>query len=549
MRVRSEWRGQLGSIASSFAALSLVVASAGCAGGDSASSSGSFEPTTQGPSSGETEGDEDDDDAPHAGDEAAQIDQYVRSLSKLPVEPEDVIEEGVTAEQETGDYVCSTVSYLATQQFDELVAFAANSHTLFPGAWVAGDAVLDGNIAPLVFNRAPMTFSVALENAVTSKISATLEKPSLSSYREALKDILQTEFTGQVPANVASEIKEVHTAQQLSLQLGLDVSYLGQGLESSLQFDREEIRSRYLVQFTQTYYTVDIDPPGSPSDMLDPGVALAEVQSRIPQMAPAYVSSVSYGRTVYFAVTSEYSSSEMRKALEFAFSGWGSSVDGSVSLTEAEIMSRSNITAHILGGNGQAAVTAAINGLDELKTYLEQGGNYSPESPGAPIAYKLAYLADNTPARYSFTTDYETEECDRINQGIRVSLDHIEAVDVDDGGNNVEIFGTIDVVTDKTVANLMDRPESNAVSIFMGTTWPMEGEIDSKLVDVTPQPGHTIEIHVALQEDDSGWFSSDDALETRVFELRYSDGWRREVVLPLASGDNKLALHLDLEPI
>ena len=55
-----------------------------------------------------------------------------------------------------------------------------------------------------------------------------------------------------------------------------------------------------------------------------------------------------------------------------------------------------------------------INSYDALIDFIKQGGNYSKESPGAPIAYKLSYLKDNSPARMSFTTNYDVKDCARV---------------------------------------------------------------------------------------------------------------------------------------
>src|SRR5205823_4971091 len=183
----------------------------------------------------------------------------------------------------------------------------------------------------------------------------------------------------------------------------------------SLIWSQQDTRSRYLVRYTQTYYTVDVDAPGSPSDFLDPSVQLDEVQAQInDQNPPLYVSSVTYGRMVVFTFESSYSAEELGAALQFAYSG-GVDVSGDVSVTYKDIISSSKITAFILGGSG-AVAAQSITSYDDLMSFIKQGGNYSKDSPGAPIAYKLAYLRDNTPGRLSFTTDYDVKDCERVSQ-------------------------------------------------------------------------------------------------------------------------------------
>ena len=54
--------------------------------------------------------------------------------------------------------------------------------------------------------------------------------------------------------------------------------------------------------------------------------------------------------------------------------------------------------------------------------FIRSGGDYSKQSPGAPIAYKLSYLGTNKPARLSFTTDYQLKDCERVSQKIKATL-------------------------------------------------------------------------------------------------------------------------------
>src|SRR5213076_2024967 len=119
----------------------------------------------------------------------------------------------------------------------------------------------------------------------------------------------------------------------------------------------------------------------------------------------------------------QYSAEEMSAALDFAYSG-GVDVKGDVSVTYKDILSQSKITAFILGGDAGTAVTT-IDSYDKLIALIKSGGNYSRESPGAPIAYKLNYLKDNSPARMSFTTDYDVKDCVRVSQKVRVTLNAI----------------------------------------------------------------------------------------------------------------------------
>src|SRR5688572_24340775 len=96
-------------------------------------------------------------------DEAPQIDAYVRSLPYLPVAPPQVTPGQATAAQRDGDYSCTVENLKETRQYDRIVAYAANSDSLYPGALVSADSVVSGLFTQIVLPRAPATISVSLD--------------------------------------------------------------------------------------------------------------------------------------------------------------------------------------------------------------------------------------------------------------------------------------------------------------------------------------------------------------------------------------------------
>jgi thiol-activated cytolysin len=476
----------------------------------------------------------------------AAIDAYVIGLGTPDAPPDTFVAGAPTRPDPDGPYVCTDREVDETRQYDRIVAFAAHSHALYPGALVAGEAIDTGTFTPIVLDRAPLRFSASLEGVLDGAISGELAEPSLASFRDAMHEILAARVVGHTPANVYAEIDEVHSFEHLALALGVEADWLWGGVEASLAFDSTEVRSRYVIAFTQTYYTVDVDPPGAPSDVLDEGVDLDEVEAAFDGEPPVYVASVSYGRTVLFTVTSELSAAEVGAALDFAYYGaaW---VDGSVSLTHEEVLAHTHITAHILGGDGVDAVQA-IYGADELRAFIEQGGTYTPESPGAPIAYKLAFLADNSPARWSLTSEYALRACTRRTQNVRVGLSALSVIDDGgDAGDELELYGTIAVVDERGQTHTLWQTDGDHhVTVHAGESWPQDGEIAAATVPVTSEPGASFDLVVDLREDDG--FGDDDfghVVTARPFE----DGWRADVSVPLAKGDQHASVRFTLVPV
>lgn len=482
--------------------------------------------------------------------ETGAIDQYIKSLPYLPL-ANPVVEQGArSAPARDGDYSCTTQNLRETRQYDRIVAYAANSDSLWPGAIVAGESLYGGLFSQVVLPRRPMTISVSLENLAGTK-KATVAEPSLSNYREAVSEILSKTITGATAANIYSEIEEVHTEQQLGLALGVNVGWaLGTAsLKSSFDFSKRDTRSRFVVRFTQGYYTVDLDAPESPSSLLAPNASLAAVQDKLSETnPPLYVSSVTFGRMVVFTFESEYSADEMAAALEFAYSG-GVDVSGDISVTYKDIISRSKITAYILGGSGGDA-THTIDSYEALKEFIKNGGDYSAASPGAPIAYKLNYLRDNSPARMSFTTDYEVKECSRVAQKIKVTLKSIMVESAGgDSGDDLELYGTITAQgAAPTASSLFGKSSSQAVTIRQGETFPNGSFVSEAIIDVSPTAGSTIRFSTNIWDAD-GFLNGDDLIGNDVLLNPFEGGWRRERTMILTGSEARVKLLFALQPI
>ncbi len=479
---------------------------------------------------------------------ANEIDDYIESLPYLPVEDE-AIAEGVRSPEGTdGDYQCTTQNLQETRQYDRIVAYAANSDSLYPGAIVSADSVLSGLFTQVVLPRKPATISVSLENLAGGK-TAVLEDVSLSSYREALTSILDSEITGSTAANLYSEIEQVHSETQLNMALGVQASW-GLGLASvktAFNFEEQEIKSRYVVRYTQAYYTVDLDAPESPSSLFADEVTLHDVETKLDATRPpVYVSSVTYGRMVVFTFESEYSSQEMGAALDFAYSG-GVDVDGNVSVTYKDIISKSKITAFILGGDaGTAART--IDSYEALIEFIKDGGNYSKESPGAPIAYKLAYLKDNSPARMSFTTDYDVTECNRVSQKVKVTLKSIAVDDAGgDAGGELELYGQIAVQGLGGETLLFNKNSDNWVRIEEGQSYGTGEPLAEAIINVEPKAGSAITLRANLKDEDD--FSGDDTIGNETSGAAFETGWRRDITLNLTGDGARVRVVFGLQPI
>jgi thiol-activated cytolysin len=480
---------------------------------------------------------------------AALIDAYIGGIGSFAVTPAGQTRSALSSPQDDDDFSCAYQDVAETKHYDRLVAYSANSDSLWPGAMIDGRSLTTGQLTQLTFDRAPLSISVSLGN-LDGKKSFELATPKLSSYREAVSEILASELSGSTPANLYAEIEEVHSQEQLALALGAEVDWLSgaiANISASFNFNDDESRSRYLVKYTQSYYTVDLDPPANASDFFDASVTVDDVQAKIPEdNPPMYVSSVTYGRMILFTFESEYSATELEAALDFAYRG-GVDVSGNVSVSYQEMLSRSKVNAFILGGSG-AAAAKAIDSFDALMDFIHSGGDYSPDSPGSPIAYKLNYLGSNEPTRVALTEDYTVKECTRVSQKVLVTLDSIEVESTSDDGEDLEIFGSITATGNGEEEVLFERDSDHDLILAAGETWPQQGSLAETILDVTPEAGQEIQLRANLFDND-GLFGGTDSLGDETFTASFETGWRRQVSVLLTGDNSRVRVTYSLQPI
>lgn len=490
------------------------------------------------------------------------IDEYVASLEKLEVDPaqeksEIACDNVCPADEQDGDFFCSYTRYTETAQFEEFVSFQPNSATLWPGIVVQGNDAANGLLTPVGVDLAPVTFSLSLENISAGPVGEMAE-PSLSSFRDARNGILAQGVTGATPASLDFEIVQVNSESQLSVALGANVNWPGgPDIAASFSFDSSSKKTKVLVNFTQAYYTVDVDTPNTPSDFFVAGTTVEQLKPWVSEgNPPLYVQSITYGRRVIFSIQTDRSATEIKAALEASYNGVVASGGGSVSTEYKQVLEESTIRAFVLGGSGDDA-TGAINGFDGLVEYIQNGGSYSSASPGAPIAYKLAYL-DNAVTKLAFTTDYAERECAKNRADVRFDLKEIKNVSGGDGVGALEVFGQVvirvptatskvsDCNTGGQLVSLWSMPDGSHVSIDEHGSFTPSSDTYIQVNDVPVDAGQRICIIADMWEDDGG-ATDDDDFGIAGLLLEYGSGWTGERhVITHGTGENSMDVKLDV---
>lgn len=450
------------------------------------------------------------------GQVAGDFDSRVRALADIsqPQEAAPLKIADVQPPTAEGDYVCSVARYRAAPGYDDLFFMDPTTDVIYPGSIIYGDTITTGEYIPLIADRAPLTLSTSLEN-IAGNPARTVDAPSLSTVRGAINSILAGGVTGATPARIAYTIEEVHSQDQLALSLGGNYKDTSTKVKGSFDFSRTDVSSRVVAKFQQIYYTIDTDLPATPGALFRTPPSLTALGTS----SPMYVSSVTYGRMVLFTAESRYSRSEIAAALEASFRAAGVQGGASIGARDERILANSTVKAYVLGGSGGVGAEFVVQDVDGIAAIIREGGDYSKDSPGAPLSYKLRYVKNNAVAKIVLASEYNVRQCDRVKFNYNVALKRIYwDDDGGEAGGTAEAFGDLYVSVagpagEISRTTLWNRPESNPVGVPVGPGgWPSVGVIASARLTVDRTPDRFV-VGGTLSEDDFGApFDPDDHL-------------------------------------
>ena len=345
-------------------------------------------------------------------------------------EPEKISEEEKERDTEDTSLECFSTYYKAAPGFDEMLALDPTSDVIYPGALIQGASIPTGEYIPIVADRDSLTLSISLQNLAGSPV-VKVGNPKLSTVRAGVKTILDKEVTGATPAKINYEITQVYSKEQLNLAIGANYRSAATKVSSSFDFSSKNYSNRFVLKFLQVYYTIDMDTPSTPGELF---TKLPDLES-LGSTSPVYVSTVTYGRMIIYTIETNYSSTEINAAFEASFAG----NSGSVDTKYKEVFTSSSIKALVIGGSGESA-SNTVSSPRDVYDYISTGGNYSRDSPGAALSYKLRYLKNNAVARVVLSSEYFVRSCDLAWPKFSIELKSIECVSCQDGNGSAE-FG------------------------------------------------------------------------------------------------------------
>jgi hypothetical protein len=325
--------------------------------------------------------------------------------------------------QREGITVCTTQNWGLSEIRDlaNRVAFADDAN-IFPGAVLQGQAFSEGNFVRVNAARAGGTLllsGLALENGA---YSTAVDAMTPSEVKDGIAAIIGPDSNVQgTAAQLSLDVQSAYSSDQLAFSFGVDGRYGGASLNTAFNLDQKKTSNTVVLKFTQVYYTVSYEPPdGTPRTIFfRDGDEFTDPDSTIgPGNPPLYVSSVSYGRQIFFAMTSEYSANEMSAVLQGAYSNAAGSLKVSSGATYAEVAASSQVSYVVRGGSAGLAVQPINAGSpDQMYAKIQdliaeqKAANYSSSNPGVVVAYTAKYIQTRRVARMSYSVTYDQSDC------------------------------------------------------------------------------------------------------------------------------------------
>ena len=305
----------------------------------------------------------------------------------------------------------STEKRRFTRTLEKFVAFNPNADALYPCSLVQGKSLKDGILSPISTSRSPSTITVTdlVSQKSSDSLSRKVSDPSHGNVVDAIRSIINQSLDADQPAKLTYLETSVNSVDEGFVKLGASAKWATGNISGSLNIESAQKKTKLMVRFVQSYYTVSCEPPSHPSSYFSSDARFADFRYYAgDDNPPAYISSVSYGRELWLLVESSDESAKVKAALSFAFSSGFAGADANVNAERQKVLNESSMQILILGGSGRPAIEVITGDrVSKLKEYLLAGANFSKTNPGAIISYTARYLRDNSVFRISSFGDYD----------------------------------------------------------------------------------------------------------------------------------------------
>lgn len=342
-------------------------------------------------------------------------------------------------------YKVTTQRKTASAVYDQSNILKPDTDVIYPGSVLLGESIDDGSYVEVTSG---VKRAVNLSYSITGIVDGIINKslvPSLSATRAFHNEVMSQDIPGQSITAFQFESTEVNTEEALSLKINAGVTYASvvtASVKAGFSYEKSNRKNKFLVRFSQTFYTVDIDQAGN--KFLYESFDLSSFGG----YRPVYVASVAYGRVGFLSVETTLDKKTFETTLAAACSYGPWTVEADVSVAKTKLNETSTIKINLIGGS--SSPTSLESFMEEIRN-----GGFSENNRGVIIAYKLRYVDDNTIANTKFTGDYVSRSSVAYTGTKHVTLKITALSGSHKEGGGLEFFGNVSYV--KGTQDSIDR--------------------------------------------------------------------------------------------
>lgn len=324
----------------------------------------------------------------------------------------------------------------------EWTAGSAESILLEPTDWVFPGNVLDakslqnGEYTTIAGDR--KSINLIIDGQIFNKMSITVPQPGQKSIKDSIISMLTSGKIGSQPSDVNISAKEVYSKEHLKLLVRSNYSGGFGDLSQGFNFNNNNISSRYLIDVTQIYYSINVETP------LHGFFNERPEKITKSSFAPVYISSIKYGRRVLIAIETNETDQKTEADFKAKFNAIASSSSLDMSIFSNKFFSDKSVKIMVKGGNSSNSynIFKAVSNKQQIFEILAKDAQWSLNNLGIPLAYQVRNTSDNSSFYISQTGKYKARMCTVKSQNDTViNINPIERLCAWHVGGNDRNFG------------------------------------------------------------------------------------------------------------
>jgi len=348
---------------------------------------------------------------------------------------------GKPAETE-GNWTCSVNSVSAEIINRDNAILNPQFHKLFVGGVYDINNIVNGKYNEVPFTRKPFTlvnFNSEAKNAITEVKSP----PDSGKVQQAIQDLTYGIKISSAGKGISNKF-EMASLESFFMKTGGSGYYLGFGGNADFDFKSKTKTHKYVLQFSQVYYTISVGSLKEPKDffyLTSEGNEAGAIDQNKIDPNWVYIDSVSYGRLLYVVFESKYDLTEYGFSADVYADFGVLGAEAHYDDRQLKIMESISYQIGFVGGDAKAVgKLLGANSLKELKKRIDA---YFQNTSGAEkIAFTLATL-DQATVGTRMITAYTSRQCGPITNKFRVTWLTVQNTKNDDSGSAGEFRTTV----------------------------------------------------------------------------------------------------------